>query len=629
VKTFQPEVPVPDDYELAEAFFKKGALDKALESYATYLEKQPLGTNSGPALYRMGEIYSQRGELKEALKYYERLVAQHPDDPRLAEVRYQVVDILYGIGQYADSRDQALQWIRAYRGHTLEAKVLHILGLDNLLLGNRDQAFYWWVQAKKISGGDAHLQSELLKKLGKMIDGGDVQTLERFAVYAEQTDLAPRIYYRIASLYLSTGDLLNARKAAMALVRATPEQKWVTLGKGILDRITAELSVKKRVFGCLLPLSGPFAIYGQEVLNGIELGLGLFRKTGEEGPGIDLVIKDTQGKSEVASAQVAELAQKEHAMGIIGPLSSKASLASARKAEELGIPIITMTQKEDITREGDMVFRNFLVPCREIKTLLNVAVKQLGLKRFAILYPENPYGRFLMNRFWDGLEEAGGSITAVESYEPDQTDFADPIKKMTGLYYPRPASVVKKLREMRTPFEEETEIEPEKPEPIIDFDAVFIPDNYQKIIMIAPQLMYQDVSDVRLVGTSLWQSPKLIEMAAKYVQGAIFTSGFFGKRQDPLTREFVKGYEESFESTPGILAATGYDTIRFLKALMRRRAEIQTRKDLQRAIPEVQAFKGVTGDITFDAQGEVMKIPLALTISGRHMTVLQPMRGLE
>jgi branched-chain amino acid transport system substrate-binding protein len=263
-----------------------------------------------------------------------------------------------------------------------------------------------------------------------------------------------------------------------------------------------------------------------------------------------------------------------------------------------------------------------MTPSREVDRLLDIAVSEMGLKRFAILYPENSYGRFLLNLFWDRLETNGGEVTAVESYQPDETDFAGQIKKMTGLYYPRPKSLVEKLREMRTPEEEESIIFSGEPEPIIDFDAVFIPDNFQRVAMIAPQLVYYDVMDVLLMGTSLWQSPQLIEMAGDYVQGALFPSGFFEGLEDPAVKGFVQAYKTNFDAVPGILAATGHDTIKFLKELIVKE-NIRTRRDLHKALFNYYYFNGVTGNISFDSEGEVKKDPLLLMISGKRMKLFR------
>jgi ABC-type branched-subunit amino acid transport system substrate-binding protein len=319
---------------------------------------------------------------------------------------------------------------------------------------------------------------------------------------------------------------------------------------------------------------------------------------------------------------VEELALKEKVMAIIGPLASKPALAAAKKAQELGIPIITLTQRDGITAEGEMVFRNFLTPSKEVKTVLDKMMAQGGLNRFAILYPDNSYGRFFMNLFWDGVEQLGGVITAVESYHPDETDFAAQIKKMVGLYYPRPEPVGEELENEENLDDEQDEDEPdseEEPEPIVDFDAVFIPDNHHKVALIAPHFPFHNVFNILFLGTSLWQSSELIETSGDYVQGAIFPSGFFEKSSSETIKEFVELYKENFESEPGALAANGYDTTRFLKRLKAER-KIRTREDFLKALLAHDSFfYGVTGRISFDAQGEVEKDPILLTISGRHL----------
>jgi ABC-type branched-subunit amino acid transport system substrate-binding protein len=371
-------------------------------------------------------------------------------------------------------------------------------------------------------------------------------------------------------------------------------------------------------------LSGPFAIYGQEVLNGIQLGIGLFNQS-EGGRSLDLIIRDTQGDPDVAVALVEELAVKSKVMAIIGPLASKSALAAAKRAEELGIPIITLTQKEGVTLEGDMVFRNFMTPSKEINRVVDKAITGMSLKRFGILYPDNSYGRFFMNLFWDKVAEMGGSITAVESYNPDETDFAAEIKKMIGLHYPRPKSVRMKVEELKW-LEAEEKIRDESDskkalDPIVDFDAIFIPDNYEQVALIAPQFPFYSVFQVRLLGTSLWQSPELIEMAGDYLQGAIFPAGFFLEEGSGPAQDFAERYMENFEKEPGILAATGYDTIRMIKTLMDK-GPIKTRKEFQTALIAHDDFYGVTGWISFDPDGEVLKDPILLTVSGSQLNIL-------
>ncbi len=625
----QPRIPLekevmkeapPDHFALAEDYWQRGELDKALDAYGAYLKQYPSDKNSALALHRMAEIYSQSGQYEKALDLLRKISRQFPYYTDLAAVHYQIASHLFSLSEYRDSVDECLKWLEEFPWHSLKGDVSVLMGNNLKALSDNSGAFKWWLRAESELVDDLERQAELNEKLEDIIRTIEIGELEELAEIAAETDYAPKVYHRMAALYLEQNELEKSQNAAIALIRSTPEQYWVSAGRQFLESIQEELSVKKGVLGCLLPLSGPFAIYGQEVLNGIELGMGMFNETGDA-PDLELVIMDTKGDPELALTGLEELANNEKVIAVIGPLSSRAATASAKKAQTLGVPLITFTQKEGITEEGSMVFRNFLTPSREVDKLLDVAIRHMGLKRFAILYPDNSYGQFFLNIFWDRLEEMGGMVTAVEPYKADETDFAEQIKRMTGLYYPRPESLTQKLLAMRTPEEEESVIFPEKPQPIIDFDIVFIPDNFQRVAMIAPQLAYYDVLDVLLAGTSAWQSPQLIETAGDYVQGAIFSSGYFEGLGDAGVDSFVEEYKANFDAEPGILAATGYDTIKYLMEVISDE-DVRTRRTLKKALLYYY-FDGVTGGISFDSHGEVEKESLLLTISGNHFSVFR------
>jgi len=570
---------------------------------------------SASALHRMAEIYFKSEEYGRAMGLFKTISERYPDYTELSVVQYQIVRSLFLLGDHQGSSNEALKWLEEYPRDSAKGDVLLLLGKNFEAMGNNPQAFYWFLKAKKEFFDDLNRQEELNEKLKELISACEVEDIEQLTGYAAGSDYALELYHRMAIAFLEHDELKKAEDVAMSLLRSTQKDSWVSAGRQLLARIQEERSVRFGVVGCLLPLSGPFAIYGEEVLNGIHLGMFI---RPEQGPELELVIKDTKNSPDHALAELEDLVHNEKVMAILGPLSSKTAVEVARRAQELGVPIITLTQKEKIAEEGEMVFRNFLTPSREVKRVLDAAIIEMGIKRFGILYPDNSYGRFFMNLFWDNMEEMGGIITAVESYQPDKTDFADEIKKMTGVYHPKPYSLIEKAREMRPPEEEESKIYPEEPEPIIDFDAVFIPDNFQRVAMIAPQLPYHDVTDVLLMGTSLWQSPQLIEMAGDYVQDAIFSSGFFAKSGEPGANAFVEDYRASFGSDPGVLAAAGYDTIRLLKKVMGSE-DIRTRQGVRNKLLKCRDFKGVTGSIFFDPQGEVEKEPHLLTISGKQM----------
>ena len=644
IKPVEKKAVAPEDaFSEGESYLLNGAYDEALVSFDRFVQRHPESNNAPVALHRIADIQSARGEREKCLETLLRIMNAYPAYPEIPVAHYQVVELLNEMGRFNRSADEAKKWIEAYSGHSLTGDLLVVLGEDLLVLGDRPGAFLWWLKAEAEELVSPDKGALLREDINELVLTSDANTLETMAGYAVDTVYAPAIYHRIALLRLEAGDWEGARQAAGMLERSTTDPDWTLRGEELLSRIQALTSVRKGVIGCLLPLTGPFAIYGQEVLNGIQLGMGIWGETAE-GEELELVVRDTRGELEYALVGLEELVRYEKVMAVIGPLSSKAAAPVTARAQALGVPIITLSQKPGVTRTGDMVFRNFLTPSREVRRLLDTAVTELGIRRFGILYPDNSYGRFLTHLFWDGIDERGAKVAAVESYPPDATDFEDQIKKMVGLYYPRPAWLEEKLRQMKSEMEaepegaamaeaepggaamnedrDEKETEPEEPEPVVDFDAVFIPDNFNGVAMVAPQLVYHDVLRVRLLGTSLWQSPELVELAGDYVQGAIFPSGFFAGSGDRNVAAFIEEYKANFGDTPGILAATGYDTLSLLKRVISDPACL-TRTDLRDGLMSFDHFSGVTGDISFDEEGEVRKSPLLLVISGRRMKAYQ------
>jgi ABC-type branched-subunit amino acid transport system substrate-binding protein len=294
----------------------------------------------------------------------------------------------------------------------------------------------------------------------------------------------------------------------------------------------------------------------------------------------------------------------------------------------------------------------------QLKTLVHYAAGSLSAKRFAILYPDENYGAVYMNLFWDEVLENGGRVVGVEAYDPAKTDFGDPIKKLVGLYYDIPKDLVEAPPTTPMVFNESAwperpqmapdisdilsaeeagrrheqlmtaimvsreRAEKEKagetgPEPIVDFDAVFIPDSPNKAGLIIPQLAYYDINDVQLLGTNLWHSDKLIDMAKKHVQGAVVAEGFFAESRAVHVHRFVSGFKYVYGGeTPGFIEAVSYDTAWILFDLITR-PDIRFRAQIKQELSAMPPFPGVTGATAFDPSGEAVKDIYLLRVEGR------------
>jgi branched-chain amino acid transport system substrate-binding protein len=610
----EEEKQVVDHFAVAEEYWRQEDYDNALAAYDRYLSEFPLGDRVKEALTGKARIYYGRGQYEEALPLFIEVIDDYPVNEERAQINLLLAKTYFHLGKYFESRLSALQWLRLFEDYPGEEEVFFLLGQNAKELEDHPRVLYWWLKVLESAEITEAQEEEIRSKLLDLIYDSTEEELKEMADYAREGDLIFPIYYRLANSFLLENRLEEAQELAIKMMRFASEGEWFTVAKEMLEKIEGILQVRPNVIGCLLPLSGQFAIYGQEVLHGIELGLDIFRETDGHLSSLELVIRDTEGNPNRAREAIRELAEQEKALVIIGPLISRVAEEAVETAQDANIPIITLSQSEEITSKGEMVFQNCLTPEDQVRSLTNKVIGEMGLKRFAILYPDNGYGRYFMNKFWDKVEFLGAEVTAVEAYDPKETDFAIPIKKMVGLHYPRPKPKTGKNRE---------EVPEEEPEPIVDFDAIFVPDSYERGGLVVSQLAFYDVVNVTILGTNLWNSPKLVEVAGKYVHGAIFPSGFFPGSRFRGVDSFVEQYKINFQEKPGLLAAIGYDTIRMLKEIMREGGlDIRTRADLRTALAVIEGFEGVAGPMVFNSERRAERNPLLLTVSGRHFLPL-------
>jgi len=347
--------------------------------------------------------------------------------------------------------------------------------------------------------------------------------------------------------------------------------------------------------GCILPLSGRYATLGSRALDAVLLATGVFQ--GEKETPIRLIVEDSQSEPAVAGAAVARLHEKG-VVCIIGPLGGLEVMEAAKEAQRLKIPILTLTQWEGITEIGDYVFRNFLTAAMQVRTIVHYAQAELGLRRFAILYPEDSYGQEMARLFRQEVLRNGGEIRRVQSYRTDENDYAGPICALAGIV---PAG-----DDQGKPPGVQV-----KPDP--GFEALFIPDAYLRVAMIVPQLAYHDVTGIRLLGTSGWDSPELLKTDPELFEGAVFVDGFFSDSFRSEASNFTEAFYLAYGREPETMEALVYDAARMaVQLIIEERG--QDPESFRNALAQVKDFPGVTGRTSFPPSRDAQKELFVLTV---------------
>ncbi len=358
---------------------------------------------------------------------------------------------------------------------------------------------------------------------------------------------------------------------------------------------------KAAAMGALLPMKGAYARFGDDALKGILLAANVFGAS-PGSAGNEVVLKDIGNDSAIAISAMAALASSARIAGVIGPLSGASASGAARSSEASGIPMIALSQKELPGEAGGWVFRNFPTLEDQAVAIADYSCRK-GNKTHIILYPQNNYGVELARLFAKEAAKCGASIVAEAGYKPGTTDFGQIIRQTFGVK-------VKERKEARRQIREYI--------PSVKADALFIPDSYESIGLIAPYIEYHGIKDVRLLGTSAWNSPSLTKLGGKHVEGAVFVDGFFAGSKRPETAEFVRLFKETYGAEPGALEAHAYDGARMLIAAMQEASSSEgygNRRAVKDALAAVKGFRGATGDISF-VNGEARKKLFVLTIKG-------------
>jgi branched-chain amino acid transport system substrate-binding protein len=347
--------------------------------------------------------------------------------------------------------------------------------------------------------------------------------------------------------------------------------------------------------GCILPLSGRNAAYGNRALDAVLLAAGVFNAA-KETP-IRVLIEDSQSEAALAGAAVEKLA-RAGVTCILGPLGSQDAFEAAKEAQRLKIPILTLTQREGITEVGDQVFRNFLTAAMQVRTVVQHAQAELGLRRFAILYPNDPYGQEMARLFREEVRRKGGEIRNEKSYKADQADLGEEISALGGVAPVTPGT------------EAVAGVQP-KPNP--GFEALFIPDFSYRVAMIAPQLAYYDIKGIRLLGTSGWDSPELLKADPGHLRGAIFVDGFFAESFRREVNDFIEAFYTAYGREPDTMEALVYDAADIaIKLLLKNRGE--TRDAFRRGLMQIKGYRGVSGKTSFPASRDAEKDLFILTV---------------
>jgi len=613
---------------VAKASFDAGKYDLAAQQFATFIQRYRDSDLLDEALFRHGQALAKANKLQEAQVALQDFLERRPTSPFKNSAVVELAAIQAKLGQPAPPLPPVDPSQMSEQDKNQAAAALAESYARN---GQWGEAMRWGARALETASG-AERESRL-KQYERALEAAPAPDIARLVSDLDRKSAAwPAAALKLARIQLHTGDRSHAEDLARDVLSAGGAYAD---GARAVQQAAQGSPLRPNLVGIVLPLSGDLKGFADQALNGIALTLDL------QGRGkVQVEVVDTRGEPDVAAEAVEQLAQKG-AIAVLGPLGIAEGLAAATRAQQLGVPMISLSRADGLTSLGEYIFRDMPTSNAQARAVAEYAQKKLNAKSFGILQPDSAYGDEMARYFWDAVDAGGSEVRAFEHYPLRTTTFKPFVQRMVGRspedlderqQFSEQAEKITK--EISDPYRRRKALSQLRNQqaPIVDFDAVFIPDAARTVRLIAPAIAAEDVittgcdtrelevvkrttkneqlRTVQLLGTSLWDSPDLVDErsgVARYVQCSIFVDVFFANSERPATRKFVDEFSTTYRRPPGFLEAHAYDAAGLLKRILEERRP-QSRDELRAALANAgKPFEGAAGDTVFGKDREAQK----------------------
>ena len=335
------------------------------------------------------------------------------------------------------------------------------------------------------------------------------------------------------------------------------------------------------------PLTGAAAVYGTATSRGAKLAAEEISAAGGKYK-VEIIDEGDTHDAEKAVYAYGDALDKGAQM-IIGTTTTTPCIAVGAEAFNDRVFMLTPSASSTaVTADKDNVYQVcFTDPAQGAASADYIAMKNLAPnKKVAVIYNNaDAYSTGIYQTFADKAGEVGLEIVSTTTFTDDTTDFSVQVAdaKNNGA------------------------------------ELVFLPIYYtpaSQILLNAASIDYKPV----FFGVDGMDGILSIEgFDTSLAEGVMLLTPFSADAQDELTKNFVTKYQELYGEIPNQFAADGYDGVYALVAAAEKAGVKEGDKpedicDAMIAAMQEIEITGVTGTMTWSANGEVSKTPTAVVI---------------
>jgi len=154
----------------------------------------------------------------------------------------------------------------------------------------------------------------------------------------------------------------------------------------------------------------------------------------------------------------------------------------------------------------------------------------------------------------------------------------------------------------------------QKIEPVVDFDALFIPDAPQTISYIIPALATegvlahrktgaQNTEPLLLLGASSWNNALLASRGGRNLDNAVFVDDIDLSEPALQAHPLVEFFKQKIDSQPSTIEVQAFNAASILKQFYSS-SDTQLKQGLASVLAQGTPFKGLEKTISFNSQGD-------------------------
>lgn len=276
--------------------------------------------------------------------------------------------------------------------------------------------------------------------------------------------------------------------------------------------------------GAILPLTGDFAFFGEEIKKGIEIGI---EKMKVIHPDLRVVVlyEDDQSLSPVAAVNAANKLIKADKVDCGVTMIVEESRPIAPIFNKNKIPLLVLWDSNEFIRSaGEYIFSNGFSTEKAGILMAQFAYNNLKIRNVAVVKHVDPWAEIISKSFRQEFERLGGNVISEETVSPDEKDY----RKIVA------------------------DLKKENPEGIY---FALVPPNSALFLIQAKQM---GLSSIFLTGDAF--IPDVITAAGSASEGVFFTNIYTEKKE---ASEIRKLYKNKFGNEPVdvTIVSFGYDGI--------------------------------------------------------------------